>query len=176
MYVGALAHGKFDFNAADKEELANANKELEEEGVQFFFVDGDVCTNALLAVAHDHLLSCDLVYNRSDGGIMNISKEEFDQFKDEHISTRLFKFLICNKPNSPNGYLATYRYLEHFHNGIILSTRFQMMDHTGIAQIMYEPPKSDGSTCTLMAASLRLGFKKCFKEQDLCLICLTKIN
>ena len=104
---------------------------------------------------------------------MNISKEEFDQFKDEHISTRLFKFLICNKPNSPNGYLATYRYLEHLHNGIILS-RFQMMDHTGIAQIMYEPPKSDGSTCTLMAASLRLGFKKCFKEQDLCLICQQK--
>jgi hypothetical protein len=29
------------------------------------------------------------------------------------------------------------------------------MDHTGMAQIMYEPPKPDGSTCTLMAASLR---------------------
>ena len=39
-----------------------------------------------------------------------------------------------------------------------------MMDHTGIAQIMYEPPKPDGSTCNLMAASLRLGFKKYFKS------------
>ena len=79
--------------------------------MQLFFVDGDVCTNALLAVAHDHLLACDLVYNRSDGGFMGIPKEEFDEFKDEHISLRLFKFLICNKPNSPNGYLATYRYI-----------------------------------------------------------------
>ena len=137
--------------------------------MQLFFVDGDVCTNALLAVAHDHLLACDLVYNRSDGGFMGIPKEEFDEFKDEHISLRLFKFLICNKPNSPNGYLATYRCSENLgfiRNDIILSraTRFQMMDHTGIAQIMYEPPKPDGSTCNLMAASLRLGFKKYFRR------------
>ena len=162
-YAGALVRGKFDFNATDKEELAAANKELEEEGVQLFFVDGDICTNALLAVAHDHLLACDLVYNRSDGGIFGISKEEFDEFKDEHLSLRLFKFLICNKPNSPNGYLATYRYLEHKHTyPLTPHTRFQMMDHTGIAQLMYEPPKQDGSTCNLMAASLRLVFRKYF--------------
>ena len=43
---------------------------------------------------------------------MGISKEEFDEFKDEHLSLRLFKYLICNKPNSPNGYLATYRCLK----------------------------------------------------------------
>ena len=42
-----------------------------------------------------------------------------------------------------------------------------MMDHTGIAQIMYEPPKSDGSTCTLMAASLRLDVKHNLDEQEL---------
>ena len=114
-YAGALVRGKFDFNATDAEELGKANKELEEEGVKLFYVDGDVCTNALMAVAHDHLLSCDCVYNRSDGGIFDISKEEFDQFKDEHISTRLFKFLICNKPNSPNGYLATYRHVPGTH-------------------------------------------------------------
>ena len=108
-YINALVRGKFDFNASNKEELAAANKELEEEGVQLFFVDGDVCTNALLAVAHDHLLACDLVYGRSDGGFLSISKEEFQEFKDEHLSLRLFKYLICNKPNSPNGYLATYR-------------------------------------------------------------------
>ena len=64
-YINALVRGKFDFNASNKEELAAANKELEEEGVQLFFVDGDVCTNALLAIAHDHLLACDLVYGRS---------------------------------------------------------------------------------------------------------------
>ena len=109
-YIGALVRGKFDFNASDKEELAKANKELRLEGVQLFFVDGDVCTNALIAVAHDHLLACDLVYGRSDGGFLGISKEEFDEFKDEHLSLRLFKYLICNKPNSPNGYLATYRF------------------------------------------------------------------
>ena len=112
-YIGALVRGKFDFNASDKEELAKANKELRLEGVQLFFVDGDVCTNALIAVAHDHLLACDLVYGRSDGGFLGISKEEFDEFKDEHLSLRLFKYLICNKPNSPNGYLATYRCIKH---------------------------------------------------------------
>merc|ERR1719167_75686 len=117
-YINALVRGKFDFNASNKEELAAANKELEEEEVKLFFV-----------------------YGRSDGGFLSISKEEFQEFKDEHLSLRLFKYLICNKPNSPNGYLATYR--------------FMMMDHTGIAQIMYEPPKTDGSTCTLMADSLR---------------------
>ena len=195
-YIGALVRGKFDFNASDKEELAKANKELRLEGVQLFFVDGDVCTNALIAVAHDHLLACDLVYGRSDGGFLGISKEEFDEFKDEHLSLRLFKYLICNKPNSPNGYLATYRCLKqnkklfydlhtpnlpdygpHFDRPNILSftntqihrlfPRFQMMDHTGIAQIMYEPPKSDGSTCTLMAASLRLDVKHNLDEQEL---------
>ena len=108
-YINALVRGKFDFNASNKEELAAANKELEKEDVKLFFVDGDVCTNALLAVAHDHLLACDLVYGRSDGGFLSISKEEFQEFKDEHLSLRLFKYLICNKPNSPNGYLATYR-------------------------------------------------------------------
>ena len=45
-YAGALVRGKFDFNATDKEELAKANKELQEEGVQLFYVEGDVCTNA----------------------------------------------------------------------------------------------------------------------------------
>ena len=159
-YAGALVRSKFDFNATDKEELAKANKELQEEGVQLFYVDGDVCTNALMAVAHDHLLSCDLVYNRSDGGIFGISKEEFDEFKDEHISLRLFKYLICNKPNSPHGYLATYRYVPGsqtscFHT---LLPRYKLLDHTDLGQILYEPPKSDGSTCTLLAASLRLIF------------------
>ena len=38
---------------------------------------------------------------------------------------------------------------------MMMMSRFMMMDHTGIAQIMYEPPKPDGSTCTLMADSLR---------------------
>merc|ERR550519_2436901 len=70
---------------------------------------------------------------------MNLTKEELD--KDGHGGHRLFKYLFCNKPNSPNGYLATYR--------------FQFMDHTGLGRLMYEPAAMDGSSCAMMAQSLR---------------------
>ena len=108
-FAGAESSSSEKMRISEWRRKTRANKELEKEDVKLFFVDGDVCTNALLAVAHDHLLACDLVYGRSDGGFLSISKEEFQEFKDEHLSLRLFKYLICNKPNSPNGYLATYR-------------------------------------------------------------------
>ena len=107
--VRALVRGKVDYNSTGEEEMAQANRELEEEGVQLFNVKGDVMTNVILAVAHGVLLTCDLVYNRHDGGIVNVSKEELDEYKEEHAGLRLFKYLSCNKPNSPNGFLATYR-------------------------------------------------------------------
>ena len=54
---------------------------------------------------------------------------------------RLFYFLTCSKPHSPNGYLATYR--------------FQMMDPYSMGAMSYDQPARDGSTCGLMADSLR---------------------
>ena len=47
--------------------------------------------------------------NRHDGGIFGIGQAEFNEFKKEHSSIRVYKYLMCNKPNSPNGVLAKYR-------------------------------------------------------------------
>ena len=108
-HVGALVRGKVDYNSTCEEEMAQANRQLEEEGVRLFNVKGDVMTNVILAVAHGVLLTCDLIYNRHDGGIVHVSREEFDEYKEELAGLRPFKNLSCNKPNSPNGFLATYR-------------------------------------------------------------------
>lgn len=140
-HVGALVRKKFDYNSTVEEELNKANKELQPEGVQLHSVKGDVCTNVLLAVAHGVLLSCDLNYINHNGGIFDIDQEEFDKYKEEHIALRMFKYLNCNKPNSPNGFLAKYR--------------FMFMDQTGMGRMMYEQPAKDGSSCTAMAAALR---------------------
>ena len=108
-HVKALVRGKVDYDSTCEEEMGQANRQLEEEGVRLFNVKGDVMTNVILAVAHGVLLTCDLIYNRHDGGIFHVSREEFDEYKEELAGLRLFKYLSCNKPNSPNGFLATYR-------------------------------------------------------------------
>ena len=108
-HVGALIRNKFDFNSTSEEELAHANRLLEEEGVQVYLVKGDTYSNSLAVLAHGVLLTCDLVTGRHDGGIANITNEEFQEYKEEHAAQRLFKYLHCNKPNSPNGFLPHYR-------------------------------------------------------------------
>jgi hypothetical protein len=139
--AGALVRKKLDYHTTAEDELAMANQELEKEGVKLFLVQGEILCNSLMVVAHGVLLTCDLVYSRHDGGIFGIAKEEFDLYKEEHASIRIFKYLNCNKPNSPNGFLAKYR--------------FMFMDHTGLGRMAWEQPAKDGSTCRLMAASLR---------------------
>ena len=47
--------------------------------------------------------------DRHDGGIFGIDCDEFNEFKEEHATIRVYKYLMCNKPNSPNGVLAKYR-------------------------------------------------------------------
>lgn len=140
-YAGALVRKKLDYRTTAEDELATANQELETEGVKLFLVQGEVMCNSLMVVAHGVLLTCDLVYNRHDGGIFGVAKEEFDMYKEEHAPLRLFKYRHCNKPNSPNGFLAGYR--------------FMAMDHNGLGRMGWEQPAKDGSTCRLMAASLR---------------------
>ena len=108
-HVGALVRGRFDFRTNVEEELAKANEELVSEGVVLHLVKGDILANSVVAVAHGVALTCDLLYNRHDGGVFSLSKQEFDEFKDEHAGIRVFKYLNCNKPNSPNGFLAKYR-------------------------------------------------------------------
>lgn len=139
--IEALPRGKFDVNAQDREKLESLNVEMEKEGVKFFYVAGDVGTNALITIAHGVALNVDLIYGKHDGSVFDIEREDWNSFKDEHFGLRLFYFLTCSKPHSPNGYLATYR--------------FQMMDPHALGAMSYDQPARDGSTSCLMARSLR---------------------
>ena len=139
--VKALPRGKLDVNAQDRNQLDSLNVEMEREGVEFFYIEGDVATNTLITIAHGVALNVDLVYGRHDGGVMDIEREVWNQYKEEHYVQRLFYFKNCSLPHSPNGYLATYR--------------FQMMDPHGMGAMSYDQPARDGSSCSVMARSLR---------------------
>ena len=141
--INALPRGKFDVNAQDKEKLESLNLEMEKEGVKFFYVDGDIATNALVIVAHGVAICVDLIYGRHDGGFLDIESSDWKEWRDDQYTStrRLFFFSNCSKPHSPNGHLATYR--------------FQMMDPSGLGAMSYDQPAPDGSTCCLMADSLR---------------------
>ena len=139
--IQALPREQFDVNAQDRDKLDMLNLEMEKEGVKFFYVEGDVATNALITVAHGVALCVDLIYGKHDGSVFDIEREDWNQYKEEHYGLRLFYFLTCSRPHSPNGYLATYR--------------FQMMDPHAMGAMSYEQPARDGSTCGVMARSLR---------------------
>ena len=64
--------------------------------------------------------------DRHDGGIFGISKEEFDEFKEEHATIRMYKYLMCNKPNSPNGVLAKYRCLQRSKHRYLEATKAEL--------------------------------------------------
>ena len=121
--------------------MKRINDQLEEEGVSLLYISGDVCTNAIVALAHGVLLSVDLIYGRHNGGAFDITAEEWREYREEHSALRLFFFSHCSKPNSPNGVLANYR--------------FMMMDPTGLGAINFDQPAKDGSSCLEMAESLR---------------------
>jgi len=141
-FVNGLVRNKFDYNLTDRDDLEVANAKLAEEGVQLHYVEGDVACDAVVAIAHNIALECDLVYGHHDGeGLNQLTKEEFRKFKPEDWETRLFKFASISKPNSPHGFLPNYRY--------------QMMDYNSLGGIDYDQPAKDGSTCGIMANSLR---------------------
>ena len=142
--INGLPRGleRFDVNSLDAEELAVLNTELEELGVTVVSVDGDIGTNSLAVLAHHHLLNCDLLYGSHDGvTAFGMTREEMLQEGLEYVSTRLFKFLMMSKPNSPNGCLASYR--------------FHIMNPRSLGAMNYDLPAADGSTCKVMAESLR---------------------
>ena len=64
--------------------------------------------------------------DRHDGGIFGISREEFDEFKEEHATIRVYKYLMCNKPNSPNGVLAKYRCLQRSKHRYLEATKAEL--------------------------------------------------
>ena len=150
-FVNALIRKKFDYNCTDENDLKAANAKLEKEGVKLFCVDGDVACNAVVVIAHNIALECDLVYGYHDGeGMLHMSKENFREFKPEDWGFRIFKFASMSKPNSPHGFLASYRY--------------QMMDPNSLGAMAYEQPAPDGSTCKIMANSLRTLLKLEFES------------
>ena len=56
-FINALPRKKYEVNCHDKAQLISLNSQLENEGVHLFYIDGDVgsrdvCTNAIVAVAH----------------------------------------------------------------------------------------------------------------------------
>jgi len=142
-HVSALPRRKFDFDSTRQEDLAAVNDLLRAEGVRLHDVAGDVVTNALVAVCDEkHLMECDLIYTHADGdGFLTIDKERFRKFLPEDWFFRLFRYNTMALPNSPAGYLPAYRY--------------QLMDPNCLGVMLYDQPAFDGSSCRLMARSLR---------------------
>ena len=141
-FVNALVRNKFDVDITNPSELQATNSVLEKEGVKLHYVDGDVVTDSILAIAHNVALECDLVYTHHDAeGFLHMDREEFRKLEPEQWNERLFKFCLLAKPNSPHGFLPNYRY--------------QMMDLDSLGAMSFVQPATDGSTCAIMANSLR---------------------
>jgi len=141
-FVNGLIRKKFDYNSTDENDLKAANSKLEKEGVQLFCVDGDVACNAVVAIAHNIAIECDLIYGHHDGeGMFGLTKETFREFRPEDWIDRFTKYSIISKPSSPHGFLPNYRY--------------QIMDPKSLGAMSYEMPAPDGSSCNIMANSLR---------------------
>ena len=64
--INALPRGWFDYNAAKADDMDSLNEELGEAGVSLFYVEGDVCTTAVVVVAHGVLLRQTGVHCRSN--------------------------------------------------------------------------------------------------------------
>ena len=148
-FVSALPRGKVDFDSTKPDHLSAANALLEPEGVTLFDITGDKIANALVAVFEEsQLMACDLLYTRLDGSFLTIDKERFEKFLPEDWFMRLFRYTTTGRPNSPHGVLPGYRY--------------QRMDPNSLGAMMYDPPASDGSSCKIMAGSLRRIIKARF--------------
>ena len=144
-HVGALASDTLHFDSSNIREMVRTRELLAAEGVEVVSLQGDV-SETILVAAHGFLLVCDLVYGRPDGGFMGLTGEQLREAREEHTMTRLFKFLKCNKPNSPNGLLANYR--------------FYGMDPSSLGGLMWDLPTP--ASCPAMAASLRTALDRPF--------------
>ena len=134
---------KFDYITTDEDDLKKINEILKKEGLEFFMMNGDMACNSLVGLVQEKvLLECDLLYGHDDGyGIVGLNKTTFEQWKPENWSSRIFKFSMIDKPNSPYGFLPNYR--------------FWMMDRNSMGVLMYEQPAKDGSDRDKMATSIR---------------------
>ena len=150
-YVKALPRKQFDFDYTSDKDLKEANELLRKEGVELFYIKGDVVTHSLFSIAHNVALECDLLYGHHDGeGSLMMDKETFRKLKPEDAMWRIFKFSLLSKPNSPNGFLPPYRYW--------------FMDASCMWPFQFTPPKDDGSSCNEMADSLRIVLSQNFDK------------
>jgi len=125
----------FDYISTNKDDLKRANRELIKEGVELISVEGDVATNSLVClVDQEVLLECDLVYGHKEW-------QTFEQWSGMEWTDRIFYLGLISKPNSPYGWLPSYR--------------FWMMDPQSFGGLGYDQAAEDGSSCRDMAASLR---------------------
>lgn len=147
----ALPKNKVDYDYTKEEDMAAVNQILEPEGVKLNCIHGDLMTDALIGVAHRVAMECDLIYSRSDGGVMALDKAEFDKYEPKAMNVRMFKWGLMTGSNSPNGALPAYR--------------FWFMDPTcPLSSFALDPPKADGSSCRDMARSLRLALAQDFDK------------
>lgn len=150
-YVNAIPRKQFDFDYTSEDDLKRANEILKNEGVELFYIKGDVVTHSLFSIAHNVALECDLLYSHSDGeGFLMLDKEQFRKLEPEDGMWRIFKFSQLSKPNSPNGFLPPYR--------------FWFMDASCMWPFQLTPPKDDGSSCKEMADSLRVALNQSFDK------------
>lgn len=127
--IEALPKKRLYYDYSNEEALAAANEVLKENGVELFYISGDIATHAVFCVAHGTGLECDLLYSRAD-----------DEKKiPDDWTKRVFQFGLIS--NSPNGMLPNYR--------------FWFMDPSALGCLMVTPPENDGSSCREMARSLR---------------------
>ena len=52
-HVNALTRKRYEVNCQDESQLSALNSALEKEGAKFFYISGDVATNAIVLVAHE---------------------------------------------------------------------------------------------------------------------------
>lgn len=150
-YVNALPRKQFDFDYTSDKDLAEANEILNKEGVELFYINGDVVAHSLFSIAHNVALECDLLYGHHDGeGFLMVDKKQFRELAPEDAFWRIFKFSQLAKPNSPNGFLPPYRYW--------------FMDASCMWPFQLTPPKTDGSSCKDMADSLRVALNQDFDK------------
>lgn len=120
-------HGGFnlvEYLSTDETFIEELNKILRKEGIKFFSINGDVLNNSLLCLVDNQiLLESDLVFGHHDGhGIFDLDQEKLLQWKPEDYPTRLYKFWLLSKPNSPNGFLPRYNECIIIYKGVILCT------------------------------------------------------
>ena len=127
--INALPRKEFDYKCSDKKSLESANHLLRGNGVELFYISGDIATHSVFCMAHGVGLECDLVYGRA--GQYNEVPEDW--------TDRIF----------------LYGLIASSHNGLLPNYRIWFMDPNSLGFMMVTPPDSEGLVCREMAASLR---------------------